>query len=149
MVGRDLELGKLISTFHKAVEKRQPSLIFLTGEAGIGKSRLTREFRRKIEHFSPTVLEGHSLTYRRTISYWMFMDLLRNYLGTTQTTPSVQTHERLVTKVYDRLGNQALNVIPYLDYILALDRSGDRGYYRLKHLDAAQPATNLSIAVKN
>jgi len=148
LVGRDLELGLLITAFHQAVEKKQPRLVLLTGEAGIGKSRLTREFIKNIEQYSPTVLEGHSLTYRRTVSYWMFMDLLRNYLGTTQSTPGFQTHERLVTKMYDRLGNQAINVIPYLEYILAIEHSETEAADRRMHLDAAQLRQQIFLAVK-
>jgi predicted ATPase len=76
------------------------------------------------------------------------MDLLRNYLGTTQTTPSAQTHERLVTKMYDLLGNQALNVIPYLEYILAIGRTETEVSNRLMHLDAAQLRQQIFLAVK-
>ena len=49
MVGRDLELRQLTTTFETAVKHRALALITLVGDAGMGKSRLVFEFENWIE----------------------------------------------------------------------------------------------------
>src|SRR3954469_5498585 len=44
MVGRDSELDLLRSLYDRATRERKPHLVTIYGEAGVGKSRLTREF---------------------------------------------------------------------------------------------------------
>ncbi|MBN2586620.1 MAG: AAA family ATPase [Candidatus Fermentibacteraceae bacterium] len=50
MVGRDLELEALTSVMKEVMETRKPFMVTVSGEAGIGKSRLLHEFRRKVEN---------------------------------------------------------------------------------------------------
>jgi len=42
MVGRDSELDLLQSVYERAARERRPHLVTIYGEAGVGKSRLTR-----------------------------------------------------------------------------------------------------------
>lgn len=49
MIGRALELERLKSTFYAVVEKGEPQGVTILGEAGIGKSRLLREFQAWLE----------------------------------------------------------------------------------------------------
>ena len=44
LVGRDDELGVLESVFTRISRERSPHMVTLVGEAGVGKSRLLREF---------------------------------------------------------------------------------------------------------
>ncbi len=50
MVGRDQELDTLTSAMKEVMEKRKPFMVTISGEAGIGKSRLLHEFRRHVEN---------------------------------------------------------------------------------------------------
>jgi tetratricopeptide (TPR) repeat protein len=49
MIGRTLELERLKSAFYAVVEKGEPQVVTILGEAGIGKSRLLREFQAWLE----------------------------------------------------------------------------------------------------
>jgi len=49
MVGRAKELESLSVMYEKAVSRRVPAMVTITGEAGIGKSRLLHEFRLLME----------------------------------------------------------------------------------------------------
>lgn len=49
LVGRNGELEKLCSFTSKAIEQQRSTIIFINGEAGIGKSRLTYELRQFLE----------------------------------------------------------------------------------------------------
>jgi class 3 adenylate cyclase/predicted ATPase len=46
LTGREAELGTLVSRLRDAVDHREPASVVLTGEAGIGKTRLAREIAR-------------------------------------------------------------------------------------------------------
>ncbi|MFK4788656.1 AAA family ATPase [Microbacterium sp. ZW T5_56] len=64
MVGRDAELALLHEAL-RAAERGEPASALIAGEAGIGKSRLTSEFRRQLVD-EATVLTGWCLDYGST-----------------------------------------------------------------------------------
>ena len=64
MVGRDAELARLDDALHRATAG-EPASVLVGGEAGIGKSRLTAEFRRRVAD-EATVLTGWCLDYGST-----------------------------------------------------------------------------------
>ncbi|SEF89442.1 regulatory protein, luxR family [Microbacterium azadirachtae] len=64
MVGRDAELAVLDTALRRAVDGESASVL-VGGEAGIGKSRLTAEFRRRVAD-EATVLTGWCLDYGST-----------------------------------------------------------------------------------
>ena len=49
LVGRDEELAVLKQTFQRVQADRRPALVTVVGPAGVGKTRLTREFERHVE----------------------------------------------------------------------------------------------------
>src|SRR6188508_306645 len=61
LVGRDAELDLLENTFNRSLRDRRAHLFTVYGEAGVGKSRLTREFLDGVERAS--VLIGRALPY--------------------------------------------------------------------------------------
>ncbi|MDI3283253.1 AAA family ATPase [Polyangium sp. 15x6] len=64
MVGRDLELGLMLDRWAR-VEEGSGQLLLISGEAGIGKSRLTRVFRDRLETSPHTWLETRCLQDQR------------------------------------------------------------------------------------
>lgn len=80
MVGRGEELA-LLQECGKKVEKGKGEIVLVVGEAGVGKSRLTREFidawRRR--DFEFTV--GSCQFYGKPISYHPWKEPLMSYLG--------------------------------------------------------------------
>ncbi|MRG92853.1 protein kinase domain-containing protein [Polyangium spumosum] len=60
MVGRDLELGLMLDRWAR-VEEGSGQLLLISGEAGIGKSRLTRVFRDRLEASPHTWVETRCL----------------------------------------------------------------------------------------
>ena len=65
MVGRDAELDVLRSVFQRVAADRRPLLVTIYGDAGVGKSRLTREFLEWTDGLPtpPVVLRGRCLPY--------------------------------------------------------------------------------------
>jgi len=79
MVNRVSETETLMSTLRDAFgEKKKPVLIRITGEAGIGKSRLLHDFLLQVS--DAQILHGHARPYVRT-PFWIWIDILREYLN--------------------------------------------------------------------
>ena len=65
------------------------SILFLSGEPGIGKSRFLGELRRLAT--GPLWLEGRCVSYGESMPYWPFRDLLREWLGLALDDPELRT----------------------------------------------------------
>jgi predicted ATPase/class 3 adenylate cyclase/DNA-binding winged helix-turn-helix (wHTH) protein len=80
LVGRGRQLGTLSTVFAAAVTDRTCHLVSVLGAAGVGKSRLTREFVDGLGK-EATVVRGRCLPYGDGITYWplaeIVMDLTR------------------------------------------------------------------------
>ena len=89
MVGRDAELGVLRSVYHRVESEGRPNLVTVYGEAGVGKSRLTREFLgwTADEVPPPLVLQGRCLPYGDGITYWPLAEILKAHTGILDTDP--------------------------------------------------------------
>ncbi len=76
-VGRDTELEGLRQAFLVAVRERLPQLVTVFGEAGIGKSRLAREFTASVSS-EAIALAGRCLPYGDGITYWPLTEIVRH-----------------------------------------------------------------------
>jgi predicted ATPase/class 3 adenylate cyclase len=76
MVGRGDELQVLLDALQRAVTARQAEMVTVFGPAGVGKSRLLREF---VAHAGPEVshLRGHCLSYGDGITFWPLAEVIR------------------------------------------------------------------------
>ncbi|MCH9046733.1 MAG: alpha/beta fold hydrolase, partial [SAR324 cluster bacterium] len=81
--GREGELATLDASLERAVAG-QGQLVAVVGEAGLGKSRLLYEFRRRLEPGRVTVLEGQCQTEGSNTPYLPLLDALRNGLNLGQ-----------------------------------------------------------------
>ncbi len=68
LVGRDRELEELHQLFGDVVEADRPRLLALTGDPGIGKSRLARELAALVEG-EATVVTGRCVAYGEGATY--------------------------------------------------------------------------------
>jgi hypothetical protein len=87
MVGRDAEMAILKSLFLRVTEERRPSLVTVYGDAGVGKSRLTREFIASVERTDPPplILRGRCLPYGDGVVYWPLAEILKGHAGVLDT----------------------------------------------------------------
>jgi class 3 adenylate cyclase len=77
-VGRERELSVLLDRFGD-VEAGHGQVVYVAGEAGIGKSRLLHEFRRALNEGGRrvTFLEGQCLSFGHSIPFQPLVDQLR------------------------------------------------------------------------
>lgn len=151
MIGRADELKRLSQAVDRLIHKHQGGTVLLVGEAGMGKSRLTAELKASLNLSEVRILEGRSLTYRKSIAYWIFQDVLRSYLGVTPETPSGEVHLRLVDEVKLAFtpGSDWRERLPYLEYLLSIEPTGGSPASRLRYLDAGQLRQQIFLAVRD
>jgi predicted ATPase/class 3 adenylate cyclase len=149
LIGRETEFELLKEVLVGLVERKRGFLAVVTGEAGIGKSRLTSELKAFSADTPLQVLEGQSLTYRRSVSYWIFLDLLRDFFNISTEMPLSQSRREVVSKTRKIMGNQAGEVLPYIEHLLGLEPSGSASTNRLAYLDASQLRQQIFLAVRD
>src|SRR5207249_965306 len=101
MVGREQEVEALASLFHEAMDANSPRMALISGPAGIGKSRLVREFLNmaSARHPDTTILQGRCPSTGEGLTYWALGELLRRECQISLDEPAVATRERLRQKV--------------------------------------------------
>lgn len=125
LVGRDRELA-LADEIVAEMSSGTPRTVFVTGQAGIGKTRFTRELRSLFLTAgpggpTPTWLEGTCLSYGSNEPYFPFRQILRQALG-GGTDSAAEVYETLAAL----LGSgRAAGVAPMLVLILGLTPEAD------------------------
>jgi class 3 adenylate cyclase/tetratricopeptide (TPR) repeat protein len=79
-VGREAEMGRLGEALSDAQAKRGARLITLVGDAGVGKSRLIREFATQAAE-GARVVRGRCLPYGDGITFWPLAEVVREAAG--------------------------------------------------------------------
>jgi hypothetical protein len=94
LIGRDAELAEARRQLEALWEGRG-GVLFLTGEAGIGKTRLSQELRSVFEAGESAGaerrwIEGRCVSYGESLPLWLFRDLLRDWLGVSIDEPELR-----------------------------------------------------------
>jgi hypothetical protein len=97
LVGRDAELDLLRSIYGRAVAEARPNLITVYGDAGVGKSRLTREFLEWLAGTDPAPrsVQGRCLPYGDGITYWPLAEILKSAASVLDTDPPDLAMEKI------------------------------------------------------
>ncbi len=82
-VGRDNELSLVIQTFTRAVSESSVQLVTITGEPGVGKTRLLWELRRHLDDLPDLIYwrQGRCLPYGEGVTYWALGEMVKAQAG--------------------------------------------------------------------
>ena len=94
MVGRERERRRLHDAFEQAVSDRSCQLFTIMGAAGVGKSRLVREFLGDVND-QAVVAQGRCLPYGEGITYWPLLEAVKDVAGLDDAESSEQSRLRL------------------------------------------------------
>jgi class 3 adenylate cyclase len=127
MVGRQDELARLLQ-LTQIVQAGIGRVVIISGEAGLGKSRLILELRKvttAVPANSNLVwAEGHCLSYGQGLAYHLLADLTRAIIAVPASAGDPQILTALKKFCARLLGKDDLNVYPFLANLLSLDIEG-------------------------
>lgn len=96
-VGREVEFRLVREAFHAAARDRRARLVSITGEGGVGKSRLAWEFSKYTDGLADGLFwhEGRSPAYGDGISFWALGEMVRKRCGLLEADDDETTRARV------------------------------------------------------
>ncbi len=80
LVGRDAELGQVLGCFDR-LDSGLAQIVSVVGDAGMGKSRLVHEVRKRLKNREVEVLEARCSSLTRSIPYSPWISMFRRWFG--------------------------------------------------------------------
>lgn len=116
MVGRDEALGELVARYKKASKAEKPTLVVLTGEPGIGKSRLMMEFTEKLESEDPAfyLMSARALEQTARVPFYLWKMLWNNRFGVGSEDSKVEATDKFIREAQKVWGRQ-LGPVPGIE----------------------------------
>jgi class 3 adenylate cyclase/tetratricopeptide (TPR) repeat protein len=83
LIGRDRELTLLQQLFERALEEPSVQLITISGEPGVGKTRLVWELQRFVDDRPEIIFwrQGRCLPYGEGITFWALGEIVKAHAG--------------------------------------------------------------------
>jgi class 3 adenylate cyclase/tetratricopeptide (TPR) repeat protein len=100
LVGRQVELDMLRTSFEETAVSRTPRMLVVLGDAGMGKSRLIREFVESVAGRA-TVVRGRCLSYGEGITFWPLVEIIRGAADIHEDDPPPAARQKLRGLVAD------------------------------------------------
>jgi predicted ATPase/class 3 adenylate cyclase/Tfp pilus assembly protein PilF len=147
MVGRSEKLGKLIEIFNEGLETKNSEIVFCSGDAGIGKSRLVAEFKNYLSEKQVVMVQGTCALYMRITPYRVVADVLRNILGISELDPVLEQRKTLRQHL-EQYDLDRSDILPYLMQILGILHSDPISEVRIKLLDPSMLHRQTHFALR-
>jgi class 3 adenylate cyclase/DNA-binding winged helix-turn-helix (wHTH) protein len=148
IVGRGEELARLGTVVDDLVAGRG-RVVLLSGEAGIGKTRLLEELRLRAGE-RVTWLEGRCLSYGGPAG-WPFIEMVLGWLGGEIGEPEIALRTKARARLGRLLGDSLDDVLPALGRLLRLRvaEGGDIGQGYVRWLKALAATAPLVVALED
>jgi len=123
MVGRDELLDRLELQVMKAVNG-EGSIVNIIGEAGIGKSRLVAELKRRDVMKRVVFLEGRAISIGRNLSFYPIIYLMKQWARIGEDDDKNVTHSKLEAAVRDLHPEKADEIFPFVATLMGMKLTG-------------------------
>ncbi len=119
LVAREVELAALFDLFEEVRATGRPRMVLVTGEAGVGKSRLLAELRQRLVPIGTNWVEGHCVPYGRNTPYRPIIEIVRSLCGLQESDSEPAAIDKLRESL-DWLKEEGRRIEPALRYLLGL-----------------------------
>ena len=130
LVDRDAEMRVLDGALRAAVSGHG-SVVLLTAEPGLGKTRLVQECRKRFIAWVgagsgrlPLWLEGRCASYASAVPYSLYRQLVASWVGVSPDQPEARLRPALETALAHLMGNT--NLLPPLARMMGAARGAER-----------------------
>ena len=124
MVGRKSEMDYLASLFTQSRAARAPRLVIVSGEVGIGKSRLLMELSKQLEDrdASIQVLPARALVQASQLPFYLWKVLWHNFFELRDDGTTRNNNEKFLTEIRKLLDPEAaLETAHVIGHLIGLD----------------------------
>jgi len=122
LVGRDAELGQVLGCFDR-LDSGLAQIVSIVGDAGMGKSRLVYEVRKRLKKREVEVLEARCSSLTRSIPYSPWISMFRRWFGIDASDDERTQTSKIAKRFTDE--NQTLDQgYIYLCWMLGLTPEG-------------------------
>ena len=125
-VGRQLEMRLLKDQLHAVEEDGRLRVVSITGQAGLGKSRLAWELEKYLDGLAGTVYywhQGRSPSYGEGVTFWALGEMVRRRARIAEGEPPESTREKLRATLADFVpdADERRRLEPALGALLGID----------------------------
>lgn len=136
MVARETALNQLVSSLDQMRRQHRATTVWISGEAGIGKSRLLEEFMQLIRAEDVRIYQFTCVAHTQSRPLWVAAGLLRQIMRIDERADSSAQYRAL----HSYLGGINLvrdEIVTYLAHVLGIAQADPPLEHRLRFLDPA------------
>jgi len=148
LVGRTRELAQLRQVIADLALRGRGQVILLTGEAGIGKTRLVGESRPFMERHGVHLIQATCRSHATHTSYWLIRQLLIRAFGLEEGDDDATRRRKTREGVQSLMGDEAPDVIPFVQRLLDIPIADEQLARRVQHLAAEQLRRQTFLALR-
>ena len=150
MIGRENELARVRAIVDGLVFERRGAVVLISGEPGIGKSRLVAELKSYLHQLPIRVCEAGCAAYGQG-AYDLIVRLLQSYLNIRAEDDEAAKHRQVERGIRAVLTpDQPLaDVLPYIENLLAVPIVEKEMADRIRHLEPSQLRQQTFLAVRD
>jgi class 3 adenylate cyclase/tetratricopeptide (TPR) repeat protein len=118
LIGRKAEIVQLTEALDN-LRQGKGRIFSICGEAGTGKSRLTEEFKARLDIEDIQWLKGHAYAYCQNIPYFPLIDLISRAFHIEEADSPEKVKAKVESAIEDLIGKEQ-DVVPYIGSLYAL-----------------------------
>jgi class 3 adenylate cyclase/tetratricopeptide (TPR) repeat protein len=123
LVGREKELNRLELQIHRLINGTG-GIVTVTGEAGIGKSRLMAELHSTEAIKKTMLLEGRALSIGRTLSFYPIIDALKHWSQIREEDTDTESQRKLERAIRAIHPEETSEVFPFIATLMGMKLTG-------------------------
>jgi len=136
-VGREKSIASLMEACEKA-RSGSGQIVGIVGEAGVGKSRLLLEFKKRLSNDDFIYFQGRCLQYGGSMVYLPILDILRSYFEIKEGDQELLIKKKMEEKIL-RLDEKLKGLLPAFHELLSL-KVEEQSYQKLEPMQKREKA---------